>query len=90
MDLPPDKAKLLRNYDLEKKWEIICDQDMVQAKDSPAHYLNKLRTYLDPKASRSHRVSLTPVLIVNSLELEVHVDAHLRVRCPFTAFRYNT
>lgn len=58
MDLPPDKAKLLRNYDLEKKWEIICDQDMVQAKDSPAHYLNKLRTYLDPKASRSHRVSV--------------------------------
>lgn len=58
MDLPPDKAKLLRNYDLEKKWEIICDQDMVQAKDSPAHYLNKLRTYLDPKASRSHRVSI--------------------------------
>lgn len=56
MDLPPDKAKLLRNYDLEKKWEIICDQDMVQAKDSPAHYLNRLRTYLDPKASRSHRV----------------------------------
>ncbi|KAL0838572.1 hypothetical protein ABMA28_016671 [Loxostege sticticalis] len=55
MDLPPDKVKLLRNYDLEKKWEIICDQDMVQAKDSPTHYLNKLRTYLDPKASRSHR-----------------------------------
>lgn len=57
MDLPPDKAKLLRSYDNEKKWEIICDQDMVQAKDSPAHYLNKLKTYLDPKASRSHRVS---------------------------------
>ncbi|XP_023246992.1 formin-like protein CG32138 [Copidosoma floridanum] len=28
---------------------------MVQAKDSPSHYLTKLRTYLDPKASRSHR-----------------------------------
>lgn len=26
MDLPPDKAKLLRNYDSEKKWDIICDQ----------------------------------------------------------------
>lgn len=26
MDLPPDKAKLLRNYDNEKKWNIICDQ----------------------------------------------------------------
>lgn len=55
MDLPPDKAKLLRNYDSGKKWEIICDQEMVQAKDPPSHYLNKLRTYLDPKASRSHR-----------------------------------
>lgn len=30
---------------------------MVQAKDPPSHYLTKLRTYLDPKASRSHRVS---------------------------------
>ncbi|KOX71442.1 hypothetical protein WN51_01716 [Melipona quadrifasciata] len=52
MDLPPDKAKLLKQYDNEKKWDIICD---VQAKDPPSHYLAKLRTYLDPKASRSHR-----------------------------------
>lgn len=57
MDLPPDKAKLLKNYDNEKKWDIICDQEMVHAKDPPSHYLVKLRTYLDPKASRSHRVS---------------------------------
>ncbi|XP_044731705.1 formin-like protein isoform X1 [Chrysoperla carnea] len=55
MDLPPDKAKLLKNYDDEKKWDIICDQEMVHAKDPPSYYLNKLRTYLDPKASRSHR-----------------------------------
>lgn len=26
MDLPPDKAKLLKNYDDGKKWDIICDQ----------------------------------------------------------------
>lgn len=32
-------------------------QEMVHAKDPPSHYLTKLRTYLDPKASRSHRVS---------------------------------
>ncbi|XP_011494588.1 PREDICTED: formin-like protein CG32138 isoform X2 [Ceratosolen solmsi marchali] len=55
MDLPPDKAKLLKQYDNEKKWDIICDQERVQAKDPPSHYLGKLRTYLDPKASRSHR-----------------------------------
>lgn len=34
---------------------------MVQAKDPPSHYLTKLRTYLDPTASRSHRVSITEV-----------------------------
>jgi hypothetical protein len=26
MDLPPDKAKLLKQYDDEKKWDIICVQ----------------------------------------------------------------
>lgn len=26
MDLPPDKAKLLKNYDNDRKWEIICDR----------------------------------------------------------------
>ena len=26
MDLPPDKAKLLRQYDSSRKWEMICDQ----------------------------------------------------------------
>ncbi|CAD7003849.1 unnamed protein product [Ceratitis capitata] len=29
MDLPPDKAKLLKNYDDEKKWDIICDQSSI-------------------------------------------------------------
>jgi hypothetical protein len=35
MDLPPDKAKLLKNYDNEKKWDIICDQ--VSAPQTPQH-----------------------------------------------------
>ena len=26
MDLPPDKAKVLKAYDDEKKWEMVCDQ----------------------------------------------------------------
>ncbi|BES96764.1 Drf_GBD [Nesidiocoris tenuis] len=53
MDLPPDKAKVLKQYDIERKWDLICDQERVQAKDPPSLYLKKLRTYLDPKASRS-------------------------------------
>lgn len=94
MDLPPDKAKLLKNYDNEKKWDIICDQvrtclatfnanfnflsfsqEMVQAKDPPSHYLTKLRTYLDPKASRSHRVSSFPSFLLLLL-LSVPRDHH--------------
>ena len=26
MDLPPDKVKLLKGYDDDKKWDLICDQ----------------------------------------------------------------
>lgn len=29
MNLPPDKARLLRQYDSEKKWDLICDQVLV-------------------------------------------------------------
>nr|CAD7205277.1 unnamed protein product [Timema douglasi] len=50
----------------------MCDvlfQERVQAKDPPAHYLNKLRTYLDPKASRSSRVTLLPQPSIEPLTL---------------------
>lgn len=47
--------------------QCLCDvvvlQERVQAKDPPSHYLNKLRTYLDPKASRSSRVSVVNTTI---------------------------
>ncbi|XP_076360922.1 formin-like protein isoform X2 [Tachypleus tridentatus] len=55
MDLPPDKAKLLKQYDDGKKWDMICDQEKVMAKESPSFYLMRLNTYLDPKASKSSR-----------------------------------
>ncbi|CAG9819201.1 unnamed protein product [Phaedon cochleariae] len=79
MDLPPDKAKLLKSYDYEKKWDIICDQEMVQAKDPPSYYLNKLRTYLDPKASRSHRkrkmvLESTSTQVLRDLEISLRTN----------------
>ena len=57
MDLPPDKAKVLKAYDDDKKWELICDQDMVSAKQPPQYYINKMKVYLDPKAGKSSKVS---------------------------------
>jgi hypothetical protein len=42
MDLPPDKAKLLKNYDSEKKWDIICDQVSEPRKKKKARTLRKV------------------------------------------------
>ncbi|KAG8505089.1 Formin-like protein 2 [Galemys pyrenaicus] len=47
MNLPPDKVQLLSQYDNEKKWELICDQERFQVKNPPTAYIQKLRSYLD-------------------------------------------
>jgi hypothetical protein len=79
MDLPPDKAKLLRGYDDERKWEMIRDQEKVTAKESPEFYLKKLSTYLDPKASRStKKVRLlggsTSTQVLRDLEISLRTN----------------
>uniref|UniRef100_A0A3P8X7J6 Formin-like 2b n=1 Tax=Esox lucius TaxID=8010 RepID=A0A3P8X7J6_ESOLU len=52
MNLPPDKVRLLRCYDNEKKWELICDQERFQVKNPPHTYIQKLRGFLDPAVTR--------------------------------------
>uniref|UniRef100_A0AAY5EEI1 Formin-like 3 n=1 Tax=Electrophorus electricus TaxID=8005 RepID=A0AAY5EEI1_ELEEL len=52
MNLPPDKARLLRQYDNEKKWDLICDQERFQVKNPPHTYIQKLRGFLDPGVTR--------------------------------------
>uniref|UniRef100_A0A673X7I1 Formin like 1 n=1 Tax=Salmo trutta TaxID=8032 RepID=A0A673X7I1_SALTR len=47
MNLPPDKVKILCQYDNEKKWELVCDQERFQVKNPPSAYLLKLKSYLD-------------------------------------------
>uniref|UniRef100_A0A669QR87 Formin like 3 n=1 Tax=Phasianus colchicus TaxID=9054 RepID=A0A669QR87_PHACC len=44
MNLPPDKARLLRQYDNEKKWDLICDQERFQVKSPPHAYIQKLQS----------------------------------------------
>ena len=55
MDLPPERAKILKSFPNEKKWDTVCDHDLVHARDPPSVYLTKLRTYLDPSASKSSK-----------------------------------
>uniref|UniRef100_A0A452I418 Uncharacterized protein n=1 Tax=Gopherus agassizii TaxID=38772 RepID=A0A452I418_9SAUR len=57
MNLPPDKARLLRQYDNEKKWDLICDQERFQVKNPPHTYIQKLQTFLDPGVTRKVRGS---------------------------------
>ncbi|XP_017534016.1 formin-like protein 3 isoform X1 [Manis javanica] len=52
MNLPPDKARLLRQYDNEKKWDLICDQERFQVKNPPHTYIQKLQSFLDPTVTR--------------------------------------
>ncbi|XP_025898598.1 formin-like protein 3 [Nothoprocta perdicaria] len=52
MNLPPDKARLLRQYDNEKKWDLICDQERFQVKSPPHAYIQKLQSFLDPSVTR--------------------------------------
>ncbi|XP_069809219.1 formin-like protein 1 isoform X2 [Dendropsophus ebraccatus] len=47
MNLPPDKISVLRQYDQDKKWELVCDQERFQVKNPPAPYVEKLKSYLD-------------------------------------------
>ncbi|XP_061186189.1 formin-like protein isoform X5 [Saccostrea echinata] len=76
MDLPPDKAKVLKGYDDEKKWDLICDQERVHAKDPPHVYLDRLRTYLDPRNSRGSRVHDTCVALhLVAFPLQCGLDA---------------
>ncbi|XP_009881501.1 PREDICTED: formin-like protein 3 [Charadrius vociferus] len=55
MNLPPDKARLLRQYDNEKKWDLICDQERFQVKSPPHAYIQKLRSFLEPGVTRKVR-----------------------------------
>ncbi|MED6284131.1 Formin-like protein 1 [Characodon lateralis] len=47
MNLPPDKVQILSQYDNEKKWDLICDQERFQVKNPPSTYLEKLKNCLD-------------------------------------------
>eukprot|EP00095_Tigriopus_kingsejongensis_P004806 snap_masked-scaffold182_size278544-processed-gene-1.8 protein:Tk04806 transcript:snap_masked-scaffold182_size278544-processed-gene-1.8-mRNA-1 annotation:"GL25292" len=79
MDLPPERAKLLRGFDNEKKWDIICDQEQVHARDPPSVYLAKIKTYLDPTASKSSKKirslgDSTSTQVLRNLEISLRTN----------------
>lgn len=55
MNLPPDKVNLLCQYDNEKKWELVCDQERFQVKNPPSTYIQKLKAVLDQGGGRKFK-----------------------------------
>ncbi|KAK7123411.1 hypothetical protein R3I93_021740 [Phoxinus phoxinus] len=55
MNLPPDKVKLLCQYDNEKKWELVCDQERFQVKNPPSVYIQKLKSALEQGGGRKFK-----------------------------------
>ncbi|XP_051243151.1 formin-like protein 1 [Dicentrarchus labrax] len=56
MNLPPDKLKLLSQYDNEKKWELVCDQERFQVKSPPSTYLAKIKSFYQDQGGVSRRL----------------------------------
>ncbi|XP_061567977.1 formin-like protein 1 [Cololabis saira] len=55
MNLPPDKLKLLSQYDNDKKWELVCDQERFQVKSPPSTYLSKIKSFYQDQVGVSRR-----------------------------------
>ncbi|VDN02104.1 unnamed protein product [Thelazia callipaeda] len=75
MDLPPDKMRILRSYDLSKKWELVCDQKKMYAVADPSVYLEKLVLYLNRRASKKRKKLLGDETSTNILK---HIEISLR------------
>lgn len=72
MDLPPEKAKLLRQYEDEKKWDLICDQELVHAKAAPSVYISKIKKIMEPgNSSKRQRKKMQDSSTQNLRDLEI-------------------
>ncbi|KAJ8404276.1 hypothetical protein AAFF_G00340490 [Aldrovandia affinis] len=75
MNLPPDKVKLLSQYDNDKKWELVCDQERFQVKNPPSAYLSKIKCYLDQGgASRFKRRVQESTQVLRELEISLRTN----------------
>ena len=75
MDLPPERAKILKSFSSEKKWDTVCDHDLVHAKDPPAVYLTKIRMFLDPHGHKGTRkLNSTSTQVLRDLEISLRTN----------------
>uniref|UniRef100_A0AAR2KD67 Formin-like 1a n=1 Tax=Pygocentrus nattereri TaxID=42514 RepID=A0AAR2KD67_PYGNA len=74
MNLPPDKVKLLCQYDNEKKWELVCDQERFQVKNPPSAYLQKLKSFIEQGGSRKVSCVWEATQVLRELEISLRTN----------------
>lgn len=56
MNLPPDKLKLLSQYDNEKKWELVCDQVRIRTEAAESRKASVLLRALSVRVTAGEEV----------------------------------
>uniref|UniRef100_H3D2S7 Formin like 1 n=1 Tax=Tetraodon nigroviridis TaxID=99883 RepID=H3D2S7_TETNG len=75
MNLPPDKVKILSQYDNDKKWDLICDQERFQVKNPPSAYVEKLRNSVEHGLGRKFKRRVQePSQVLRELEISLRTN----------------
>uniref|UniRef100_A0A3P8NLX1 Formin-like 1a n=1 Tax=Astatotilapia calliptera TaxID=8154 RepID=A0A3P8NLX1_ASTCA len=75
MNLPPDKLQLLSQYDNEKKWELVCDQERFQVKSPPSTYLTKIKSLYQDQGGVSRRKRIQDATqVLKNLEISLRTN----------------
>uniref|UniRef100_A0A8C6TKJ3 Formin-like 1a n=1 Tax=Neogobius melanostomus TaxID=47308 RepID=A0A8C6TKJ3_9GOBI len=74
MNLPPDKLQLLSEYDNDKKWELVCDQERFQVKSPPSTYLIKIKSLYQDQGGVPRRKIQDATQVLKNLEISLRTN----------------
>ncbi|KAF8359401.1 frl-1 [Pristionchus pacificus] len=78
MDLPVDKVRLLKQYDNQKKWQLVMDQRGVNQAVPPSVYLEKLAILCDKKNLKKRKKILgdeTSTKVLKHIEISLRTNS---------------
>ncbi|XP_057673867.1 formin-like protein 1 isoform X2 [Corythoichthys intestinalis] len=75
MNLPPDKLQLLNQYDNDKKWELVCDQERFQVKSPPSTYPAKIKSFYQDQVVVARRKRIQEATkVLKDLEISLRTN----------------
>ncbi|GMT19257.1 hypothetical protein PFISCL1PPCAC_10554, partial [Pristionchus fissidentatus] len=78
MDLPVDKVRILKQYDNQKKWQLVLDQRGVNQAVPPSVYLEKLNVLCDKKNLKKRKKILgdeTSTKVLKHIEISLRTNS---------------